>query len=44
MPPRRYLDFDLLVEQQAEYQYQALVTGSPVGEATSQEFRLPFDR
>jgi hypothetical protein len=44
MPPRRYLDFDLLVEQQAEDQYQALVTGSPVGEATSQEFRLPFDR
>lgn len=43
MPPRRYLDFDLLLEQQADGDYQALVTGSPLGEATSQPFRLPFD-
>jgi hypothetical protein len=43
MPPRRYLDFDLLLEQQADGEYQALVTGSPLGEATSQRFRLPFD-
>jgi hypothetical protein len=43
MPPRRYLDFDLLLEQRADGEYQALVTGSPLGEATSQRFRLPFD-
>ena len=43
MPPRRYLDFDLLLEQQADGDYQALVTGSPLGEATSERFRLPFD-
>lgn len=43
MLPRRYLDFDLLLEQQADGEYQALVTGSPLGEATSQQFRLPFD-
>ena len=42
MPPRRYLDFDLLLEQQADGDYQALVTGSPLGEVTSQQFRLPF--
>ena len=43
MSSRRYLDFDLLLEQQADGEYQALVTGSPLGEATSQRFRLPFD-
>lgn len=43
MPSRRYLDFDLLLEQQADGEYQALVTGSPLGEATSERFRLPFD-
>ena len=43
MPSRRYLDFDLLLEQQADGEYQAVVTGSPLGEATSERFRLPFD-
>ena len=43
MPPRRYLDFDLLLEEQADGEYQALVTGSPLGEVTNQGFRLPFD-
>ncbi|HET9996696.1 MAG TPA: CHAT domain-containing protein [Nocardioides sp.] len=43
MPSRRYLDFDLLLEQQADGEYQAVVTGSPLGETTSEHFRLPFD-
>ena len=43
MPSRRYLDFDLLLEQQADGEYQAVVTGSPLGETTSERFRLPFD-
>ena len=43
MPSRRYLDFDLLLEQQADGEYQAVVTESPLGETTSEHFRLPFD-
>ena len=43
MASRRYLDFDLLLEQHADGEYQALVTGSPLGETTSEQFRLPFD-
>ncbi len=43
MAPRRYLNFDLLLDQEGEGQYQALVTGSPLGETPSVRFRLPFD-
>ena len=43
MPSRRYLDFDLLLEQHADGEYQAVVTGTPLGETTSVPFRLPFD-
>ncbi len=43
MSSRRYLNFDLLLEQEAPGQYQALVTGSPLGETPSVRFGLPFD-
>lgn len=43
MAPRRYLNFDLLLDQEADGHYQALVTGSPLGETPSVRFRLPFD-
>ncbi len=43
MAPRRYLNFDLLLDQEGDGQYQALVTGSPLGETPSVRFRLPFD-
>jgi Tol biopolymer transport system component len=43
MTSRRYLNFDLLLEQEADGQYQALVTGSPLGETPSVRFKLPFD-
>ncbi|MEZ5093658.1 CHAT domain-containing protein [Nocardioides sp.] len=43
MAPRRYLNFDLLLDQEGEGSYQALVTGSPLGETPSVRFRLPFD-
>ncbi len=43
MASRRYLNFDLLLDQEGEGQYQALVTGSPLGDTPSVRFRLPFD-
>ena len=43
MTSRRYLNFDLLLEQEADGEYQALVTGSPLGETPSVRFKLPFD-
>jgi Tol biopolymer transport system component len=43
MAPRRYLNFDLLLEQEGEGQYQARVTESPLGETPSVRFRLPYD-
>ena len=42
MDTRTYVNFDLLVEKEADGSYTALVTGSPVG-AASVRFRLPFD-
>ena len=43
MSTRRYLNFDLLLEQEGDGQYQARVTDSPLGETPSVRFRLPFD-
>ena len=43
MATRTYLNFDLLLEKEADGSYAALVTGSPVGAASSVRFRLPFD-
>ena len=43
MATRRYLNFDLLLEQEGEGRYQARVTDSPLGETPSVRFELPFD-
>src|SRR6478735_9016582 len=43
MAPRRYLNFDLLLEHEGDGEYQARVTESPLGETPSVRFRLPFD-
>ena len=43
MATRTYLNFDLLLEKEADGSYAALVTGSPVGAASSVRFQLPFD-
>jgi Tol biopolymer transport system component len=43
MATRRYLNFDLLLEQEGEGRYQARVTDSPLGETPSVRFQLPFD-
>ncbi len=43
MASRRYLNFDLLLEQEGEGRYQARVTDSPLGETPSVRFQLPFD-
>ncbi|HET9997118.1 MAG TPA: CHAT domain-containing protein [Nocardioides sp.] len=43
MATRRYLNFDLLLEQEGEGRYQARVTASPLGETPSVRFQLPFD-
>lgn len=43
MASRTYLNFDLLIEKEAAGSYSALVTGSPVGAASSVRFQLPFD-
>ena len=43
MASRRYLNFDLLLEQEGEGRYQARVTDSPLGETPSVRFELPFD-
>ncbi len=43
MASRRYLNFDLLVEQEGEGRYEARVTDSPIGESASVYFQLPFD-
>ena len=43
MATRRYLNFDLLLEQEGEGRYQARVTDSPLGETPSVHFELPFD-
>jgi Tol biopolymer transport system component len=43
MAARRYLNFDLLLEQEGDGEYQARVTESPLGETPSVRFRLPFD-
>ena len=43
MATRRYLNFDLLLEQEGEGRYQARVTDSPLGETPSVHFALPFD-
>src|SRR3954452_6849275 len=43
MAARNYLNFDLLVEQESEGQFQARVTSSPLGETPSVRFTLPFD-
>jgi Tol biopolymer transport system component len=43
MAPRRYLNFDLLLELEGEGQYQARVTECPLGETPSVRFRLPYD-
>ena len=43
MASRRYLNFDLLLEQEGEGRYQARVTDSPLGETPSVHFQLPFD-
>ena len=43
MANRRYLNFDLLLEQEGEGEYRARVVASPLGDTPSVEFRLPFD-
>ncbi len=43
MASRRYLNFDLLLEQEGEGRYQARVTDSPLGDTPSVRFQLPFD-
>jgi hypothetical protein len=43
MASRRYLNFDLLLEQEGEGRYQARVTDSPLGETPGVRFQLPFD-
>jgi hypothetical protein len=43
MATRRYLNFDLLLEQEGEGRYQARVTDSPLDETPSVRFQLPFD-
>jgi Tol biopolymer transport system component len=40
---RTYVNFDLLIEKEVDGSYAALVTGSPVGTASSVRFALPFD-
>ena len=44
MATRRYLNFDLLLEQEGEGRYQARVTDSPLGETPSVRFQLPVRR
>ncbi len=43
MASRRYLNFDLLLEQEGDGRFQARVTDSPLGETPSVRFQLPFD-
>ncbi len=43
MATRTYVNFDLLIEKEADGSYTALVTGSPVGAASSVRFQLPFN-
>ena len=44
MATRRYLNFDLLLEQEGEGRYQARVTDSPLGETPSVRFRAAVRR
>jgi Tol biopolymer transport system component len=43
MANRRYLNFDLLLEEEGEGRYRARVISSPLGDVPHVDFRLPFD-
>lgn len=43
MSTRTYVNFDLLIEKEGDGSFEAMVTGSPVGTASTVRFHLPFD-